>query len=125
MRTSLTLLGICILYPDIKDYSYRCNSDKTQKARLNYALVSPNLIDQISQVEHCITNASDHATISIEISTDIEKQGQCIFRAPPYIQNNPKYVKLADEVLQQGIDALCCRQSECNTSKKYAGAFLL
>ena len=71
------------LYPDEKAYSYRRDSDKTQKARLHYVLVTPNLIDKISQVKHCFTNASDHVTISIEISTEIEKQGQGIFRAPP------------------------------------------
>ena len=87
------------IYPDERNYSYRQDCDKTQKARLDYALVSPNLIDKISQVEHCFTNASDHATVSIEISTDMEKQGQGIFRAPPYIQNDPKYVKLAEEVI--------------------------
>ena len=59
--------------PDIRNYTYRHNSDKTQKPRLNYALIYTNLIGKISQVEHCFTNASDHATISIEISTDIEK----------------------------------------------------
>ena len=82
------------LYPDVKDYSYRCDSDKTQKVRLDYMLVSPNLIDKISQVEHCFTNASDHATISIEISTDIEKQGQGIFRAPPIYKTTPNMLNL-------------------------------
>ena len=62
-------------------------------------LVTPNLIDKISQVEHCFTNASDHATISIEIAMDIDKQGQGIFRAPPYIQNDPIYVKIAKELI--------------------------
>merc|ERR1712059_200771 len=87
------------LYPDTKDYSYRRDCDKTQKARLDYALVSPNLINKVCKFEHCFTNASDHATISIEISTDIDKQGQGIFRASPYIQNDPKYVKLANDVI--------------------------
>ena len=71
------------MYLDVRDYSYRHDSDKTQKVRLDYVLVSHNLIDKISQVEHCFTNASGHATISIEISMEIEKQGQGIFRTPP------------------------------------------
>ena len=58
-----------------------------------------NLINKVSKVEHCFTNTSDHATISIEISTDIEKQGQGIFRAPPYIQNDCNYIKLAEDVI--------------------------
>ena len=29
----------------------------------------------------------------------MERQGQGIFRAPPYIQNDPKYVKLAEETI--------------------------
>ena len=70
-----------------------------QKARLDYALISPNLADKLRNIEHCFTNASDHATIFIEITTEIERQGQGIFRAPPYVQNDPNYVKLAEEVI--------------------------
>ena len=89
-----------------------------QNPRLDYALVSPNLIDKLSKIEHCFTNASDHATISIEISTDMERQGQGTFRAPPYIQNDPKYVKLAEEVIIE--TQLNCKKDEnlVNTYRK-------
>ena len=73
------------IYPEERNYSYRWNGDKNQKARLDYALISPNITDKLSNTEHWFMNASDHATISIEISTEIERQGQWIFRAPLHI----------------------------------------
>ena len=98
------------IYNEERNYSYRWDCDKTQNLRLDYALVSPNLINKLSKVEQCFPNASDHATISIEISTDMERKGQEIFRAPPYIQNDPKYVNLAEEVI---IEAqLKCKQNK-------------
>ena len=62
-------------------------------------LVSLNLTDKILNIEHKFTIASDHASITLEIAADIERQGQGIFQALPYIQNNPIYVKQANEAL--------------------------
>ena len=38
---------------------------------------------------------------------DIDKQGQGIFRAPPYIQNDPIYVKLTKEDTQLKCKKRC------------------
>ena len=53
-------------------------------------------------MEHKFTSASDHASIIIEIDTENEIGGKGTFRAPPYIQNEPEYFKLAQETI---IDA--------------------
>ena len=79
-------------------------------------MISPNLINKVSKVKHCFTNASDHATISIEISTDIDKQGQGIFRAPPSIQNDCNYVKLAEDVILES-------QLKCKKDVKLANNY--
>ena len=71
------------IYLEEKGFPYRQDCDNNQKARLDYVLISPNLTDKLSNIEHCFTNASDHATNSIEIMTEIDKQGQGILRAPP------------------------------------------
>ena len=83
------------LHPNTRGYTYRKDSDKSQMSRLDYCLVSPSLIDKISSCEHKFTTASDHASIIIEIDTNIERNGKGTFRAPPFIQNDPEYVKLA------------------------------
>ena len=41
----------------------------------------------------------DHASIILEIANDLERQGKGIFQALPFIQNDPIYVKLANEVI--------------------------
>jgi len=48
----------------------------------------------------------------------MEKQGQGIFRAPPYIQNDPKYVKLAEETIIES-------QLKCKKDVELANSFRL
>ena len=49
---------------------------KIKKSRLDYCLVTPNLIEKISNMEHKFTSASDHASIIIEIDTEHEIGGK-------------------------------------------------
>ena len=66
-------------YPYTKGYTYKSDSDKNQKAQLDYVLVSPDLTEKIIDIQHKFTISSGHASITIEIATDIERQGQGIF----------------------------------------------
>ena len=57
-------------------------------SRLYYCLVTPNLIEKISNMEHKFTSASDHASIIIEIDTENKIGGKGTFRAPPIFKMN-------------------------------------
>ena len=87
------------LNPNTQGFTYRRDCNQEQKARLDYCLVSCNLTERFVDLEHKFTSASDHATIMLEVSTDIEIQGKGTFRAPPFIQNDPIYTKLAEECI--------------------------
>ena len=93
------------LYPKSKSYSWRWdgnlskNTDK--KARLDIALITQSLMNNIVNVEYQFTSATDHATIIIELSTEIELKGVGTFKAPPFIQNNEEYSK---RVIDSAID---------------------
>ena len=94
------------LYPNTHGYTYRNDSNKDQKSRFDYCLVSPNLIDKISNWEQKYTTASYRASTIVDIDTINEHSGKGAFRAPPFIQNDPEYVKLA-------IDSILYRQLKC------------
>ena len=72
-------------------------------------------MNNIVNVEYQFTSATDHATIIIELSTDIEMKGVGTFRAPPFIQNNKEYSK---RVIDSAIDA----QMRCKTMHEHPSA---
>ena len=98
-----------------KSYSWRWdgniskNTDK--KARLDIALITQSLMDKVVNVEYQFTSATDHASIIIELSTEIEMKGIGTFKAPPNIQNNEVYSNM---VMDRIIDA----QMRCKTTSK-------
>ena len=86
------------LYPESRSYSWQWDGNirmkVDKKARLDMTLVTPSLINSIINVEYQFTAASDHASIILELGTDIERQGKGTFRAPPFIQNNKEQAKI-------------------------------
>ena len=66
-------------------------------------------MNNIVNVEYQFTSATDHASIIIELSTEIEMKGIGTFKAPPFIQNNEEYSKM---VIDRIIDA----QMRCKTT---------
>ena len=68
-------------------------------------------MNNIVNVEYQFTSVTDHATIIIELSTEIEMTGVGTFKAPPFIQNNEEYSK---RVIDSAIDA----QMRCKTTSK-------
>ena len=52
----------------------------------------------------------------LELATNMEKQGKEIFRAPSYIQNDPIYIKFANEVI---TDTQLKYKSDLDLVKKY------
>ena len=72
-------------------------------------LVTQSLINSIINVKYQYTAATDHASIILELGTDIERQGKGTFRAPPFIQNNREYSKMIQDCT---IDA----QMRCKTA---------
>ena len=57
------------LHPTKKAYSWRCDSKKTQLARLDICLVTPALAALLFKVDHTMTRNSDHSSLIISIGT--------------------------------------------------------
>ena len=96
------------IYPTTQSYSWRWdgnkgNPERDLKGRLDHCLVTPDLIDSITNVNYQFTTATDHASIIIEIRTETEEHGKGTFRAPPYIKNDKIYHKLATQVIRDTI----------------------
>ena len=66
-------------------------------------------MNNIINVEYQFTSVTDHTSIIIELSTDIEMKVVGTFRAPPFIQNNEEYSK---RVIDSAINA----QMRCKTT---------
>ena len=92
------------IYPTTKSFSWRWDGNKGNpsrdlKGRLDHCLVTPDLIDNIINVNYQYTTATDHASIIIEIGTEAEDHHKGTFRAPPYIKSDMRYHKMASEVI--------------------------
>ena len=96
------------LYPTTRGFSWRWdgnkgNPERDLKGRLDHCLVTPDLIESMINVNYQFTTATDHASIIIELRTEAEEHGKGTFRAPPYIQNDKIYHKLASRVIADTI----------------------
>ena len=69
-------------------------------------------------VNYQFTTASDHASVIIEIRTEAEEHGKGTFRAPPYIQNDKLYHKLASRVIIDTILENKVSNEECEFFKR-------
>ena len=76
---------------------------RKKKGRLDYCLITPDLTEQLINVQHQYTTSTDHASIIIEIGTEVQEYGKGTFRAPPNIQNDPIYAKLARQCIRDTL----------------------
>ena len=102
------------LHPKKKAYSWRCDSKKTQLARLDLCLVTPILAAHLIKVDYTMTRSSDHSSLTVSIGTNIEKQGKGTFRAPPGIENEEAY----QEEIKEGIQLSHIRCKKNSVLKK-------
>ena len=79
------------LNPNIRDYTWQSDRDKTQLGRLDYCLVTPNLMEHVVNLEHTATNYSAHCTITLELETNTDRKGLGTFRAQPGVENDIEY----------------------------------
>jgi hypothetical protein len=112
------------IYPDRRSFTWREN-DTRKRARLDVAMASPSLLNNIKEVAHKAHpfKATDHSTLLITFDFNNSESGPGIFRCQPSLHTNPEYqvivrdhIKLAIYECLDTIDVKC--EIEISIQKK-------
>ena len=90
--------------PDKKEYSFRTKNCH-KRARLDYGLVSPSLIQHITSTSFTAHNfgVTDHSSYTIKLDLTKSETGRGTFRCTPNLQHNTNYQALIKNCIKKSI----------------------
>ena len=82
-------------HPDKLSYTFR-TKDFSKRARLDYALASPELMNRITEVKHIANRyeVTDHSTLLLKIDFNKAEGGKGVFRCLPGLHKDVDYQRL-------------------------------
>ena len=91
-------------HPDETCYTFR-TKNQLKKARLDYAFVSPPLLEHIVEIDHHYIDEelTDHSATIIQLYITKYTRGPGIFRAHPLIEQNLDYRTLINNTIRATI----------------------
>ena len=91
--------------PEHNSYTWRQDIKGTKAGRIDYILLSPGLINMMTEYFHTHQprTLTDHSSVSCRLKIEKASQGPGIFRASPGIQNNDEYDKEIRYIIHTSI----------------------
>ena len=90
------------LHQDTKRYTWRCKNPLKQ-ARLNFYLISSNMMDLANKCQTRIAYRSDHSAIELEIMVNKFTFGKGIWKFNNSLLKNQDYLNLVNKVINEEI----------------------
>jgi len=86
------------LYPTLRRYTWR-KKTPTKQARLDYYLISKNLMAKVEQVTIDNTYRSDHAAVILKLNLNNIKRGKGLWKFNTSLLHDKDYVKIVKQVI--------------------------
>ena len=89
--------------PGKKSYTWYSKSTPGKKGRIDHCLLTPNLVKHAQYVKHVSigSHLTDHRAIELCLDWAMTKRGKGTFRAKQGLENDPKYKKVIQRVIQR------------------------